>query len=105
MEVVAEQELSALFPDGRVTPVHIRIGCPHCRPTGEWACPVEAEGVPGWPGPPDIFGEGSLQALMLGLRFLRSLLHDATTRGTVFRWPDSEDVIDTELLFWADHNA
>jgi hypothetical protein len=42
---------------------------------------------------------------MLGLRFLRSVLHDATARGTVFRWPDSEDVIDAELLFWADHTA
>jgi hypothetical protein len=102
MDVVSEEALSALLPDGRVVPIHIRVGRPRPRPTGEWACPVDAEGLPGWQGSRDIFGEGSLQALMLGLGLLRSVLLDATARGTVFRWPDSEEVFHVELLFWTD---
>jgi len=99
MDVVAEQELSALFPDGRLTPVRVRVGHPRPRPTGEWACPVEVEGLPGWQGSRDIFGEGSLQALMLGLRLLRSVLLNETARGTVFHWPDGQDAVRVELLF------
>src|SRR4051794_38267402 len=82
MEIVVEQELSALFPDGRVVPIRMRVGRPHPRPTGEWACPVEVDGLPSWQGSRDIFGEGPLQALTLGLRLLRSALLDAAVRGT-----------------------
>jgi hypothetical protein len=105
MDVVADQELSALLPDGRVVRVHVRVGRPHPRPTGEWACPIDVEGLPGWQGSRDVFGEGSLQSLMLGLGLLRSVLLDATARGTVFRWPDSEELVPVELLFWSDPAA
>jgi hypothetical protein len=105
MEIVAEQGLSALFPDGRLVPVHFRVGRPHRRPTGEWACPVEVDGLPGWQGSVDIFGVDSLQALTLGCRLLRSVLLDATARGTVFHRPDSKIVYSAELLFWTDQTT
>jgi hypothetical protein len=105
MEVVAEQELSALLPDRRVVSVHVRLGRPVRRSTGEWACPVEVDGLPGLQVSCEIFGEGSLQALTLGLRMLQSVLLDATVKGTVFHWPNSEDVVGAELLFWPDQNA
>lgn len=99
MDLVAEHELSALFPDGRTATVRVRVGRPRLRPTGEWACPVEVVGLPGWQGPLDIFGEGSLQSLSLGLGVLRSELLRAATEGTVFRFPDSEDIVGVETLF------
>ena len=98
MDIIAEHELSALFPDGRTGLVHLRVGRPRPCPTGEWACPVEVTGLPGWQGSHDIAGVSSLQSLSLGLRFLRSALLNATARGTGFRFPDCEEIVGVEVL-------
>ena len=81
MDVIAERRLIATFPDGGPIPVVLRVGRPYPHPKGDYACPVQAEGLRLCEGPNDIFGVGSWHALMLGLRFLRSMLASEAKRG------------------------
>lgn len=99
MEAVAEEKFSCSFPDGRTSALRIRVGRPRPRATGEWACAVQLEGLPGWEVSHDIFGEGPLQALTLGLRFLRRVLLDAAAGGVVLRCPVSKEIVSVAQVF------
>lgn len=99
MDVIAEHRLVAMFPDSGPVPVVVRVGRPFVRQKGEYACPVQAEGLRLWEGPTDISGEGSWHALMLGLRFLREMLAAEVKRGAVFHWEGSDHAISVEQLF------
>ena len=99
MDVVAEHRLVATFPDGALAPVVLRVGRPYAHPKGDHACAVQAEGLRLWQGPSDIFGVGTWHALMLGLRFLQSMLAAEAERGAVFHWEGSEHAVSVEELF------
>jgi hypothetical protein len=99
MDVIAERRLVALFPDTGPVPISLRVGRPVPHPQGDWVCPVQAEGLRLWQGPSEIFGAGSWHALMLGLRFLRSMLVAEADRGAVFHWEGAEEAISVETLF------
>ncbi|WP_157369443.1 hypothetical protein [Zavarzinella formosa] len=95
MDVIAEQRLDLLYPDGELVPVHIRIGRPQPHPDGkgDWGCLAEATGLRIWDGPQEFFGEGSLQALMLTARFLHSMLLAEIERGAAMPvWPDGSEM-------------
>lgn len=100
MDVVAEEVLTTLFADGRTGTVHLRVGRPRPCEGGEWACAVEIEGLPGWRGPVDVFGVVALQAMSLGLGFLRSSLMSQAAGGARFRFPGEEEDVDLSVLFW-----
>jgi hypothetical protein len=99
MDVIAEHRLVATFPDGGSGPVVLRVGRPYAHPKGDHACPVQAEGLRLWQGRNEIYGVGTWHALMLGLRFLRSMLAAEAGRGAVFHWEDGEHAVSVEELF------
>lgn len=99
MDVIAEHRLVATFPDGELAAVILRVGCPYVHPNGDHACPIQAEGLRLWQGPSDIIGVGTWHALMLGLRFLRSILAAEVERGAVFHWESGEHPVTVEELF------
>lgn len=98
MDVIAEETLFARFPDGSSGLISFRVGRPVPCSEGGTACPVEAAGLPGWNGPTSIFGEGSLHALSLGIRFLSLMMIGHKRLGVVFYWPDTDDVVGTEIF-------
>ena len=102
MDVVAEHRLVVTFPDGGPVPVVMRVGRPFAQPNGDYACPVQAEGLRLWEGPNDIFGVSSWHALMLGLMFLRRMLAAELERGAVLHWEGGDHSISVEQLFVLD---
>ena len=102
MDVIAEHRLVASYPDRGPAPVVLRVGRPYAHPKGSHACPVQAEGLRLWQGPRDIYGVDAWQALMLGLRFLQSMLTAEAERGVVFHWEDGEHAVTVEEIFALD---
>lgn len=66
--------------DGTEAPITIRLARPYQRATGEWACPIELQGIE-HPMQRDVFGESSLQALCLALSLARARLAHLIGRG------------------------
>ena len=101
MDVIAEHRVDVLYPDGEIRPVHLRIGRPRPHPEGrgDWGCVVQAEGLRLWEGPAELFGEGSLHALMIGAGFLHRMLCSEVERGAVPRWPGGTAVLCVDDLF------
>jgi hypothetical protein len=90
VDIIAEHRLVATFPDSGPTSVVVRLGRPYAHPNGDHACPVQTEGLRLLEGPSEIFGVGTWHALMLGLKFLRSMLATEAERGAVFHWEGGE---------------
>jgi hypothetical protein len=90
MDVVAEQRLSVLYPDGESVPVCLRVGRPLPGSQGDFLCPVEADGLRIWQGPREFSGVGSFHALMIGLRFLHNMLSFEVQRGAILHWEDGQ---------------
>jgi len=99
MDVITELRLVATFPDGGSAPVVLRVGRPYPHPKGDHACQVQAEGLRLWQRPTEIYGVGTWHALMLGLRFLRTMLAAEAERGAVFHWEGGEHAVSVEELF------
>src|SRR5262249_51342969 len=99
MNVIAERRLVAVYPGVASVPVCLRIGRPQPRPDGEWACPVQGEGLRLWEGPIDLLGVDGWQALMIGLRFLREMLTREAEQGTVFHWENGEGPVSLDEVF------
>ena len=85
-------------PAGRHVP-RPRVGRPYPHPKGDHACQVQAEGLRLWQRPTEIYGVGTWHALMLGLRFLRTMLAAEAERGAVFHWEGGEHAVSVEELF------
>ena len=73
MEPVATLELIEVSSDGERKPVRVQIGKPHFDERGSWACPVVVTSVSDKVR--EIHGEDPMQALCLGVQFVRSLLY------------------------------
>jgi hypothetical protein len=100
---IAELRVVMVHPDGRRVPGHIAVGRPYTLGDGDPAgsfeshCPVEIDGLHSQRHP--IIGAGTIQALLLGVRFLGTMLHNFTSRGgRVLHATDGTDV-DLESLF------
>lgn len=99
MEAIAEHRIDFLYPDGQSVSVQVRIGRPYPHPKGDWACVVQAEGLRIWEGPSELFGVGSLHALMIGAGFLRSMLLAEVERGAVPHGEGGEVALGIDELF------
>lgn len=84
---IAHTELIARWPDGREIPFAIVVEAPHESADG-WTCAVALRGLEAPYAP--IAGEDSLQALTLGLRFLRSQLRAIVAKGGALFDADGE---------------
>ena len=102
MDVLAEHRLLASYPTGESVPVYLHITRPVNRPKGGWACQVAGEGLRSWNGPTQIYGSGSLQALVRSLRFLHEVLSGEVRQGAIFRQDSTgRRTIDLDELFGA----
>ncbi len=80
-EAIAERDVVCIFSDGHRETIRLRVGKPRPSPSGDWECPVAAEGL--YKRLHAIVGVDSWQALKLGLRFLEELLETEVCRGAV----------------------
>jgi len=69
---IASQAILWLHADGTETRIEARIGEPYQVDARTWACPAALEGVDG--RYPDIFGDGSMQALSLAMGLIATRL-------------------------------
>ncbi|MCI0748044.1 MAG: DUF4288 domain-containing protein [Verrucomicrobia subdivision 3 bacterium] len=94
---VASLKLVEVAPSGTRTPIHVEIGCPRPDRRGSWACAIRVAGLDSKPR--DIYGEDSLQALCLGLRFVRTHLEGVLERGNRLVVADDGSAFPLEAYF------
>lgn len=94
-QLIASLRLIGISKDGVEKAFVVGVGVPEQRPTGEWACPTLtqdfAEQRP-------IYGEGSIQAVCLGLSFIRTRLQHFLDRGGRLLLADSREEIQSAHL-------
>lgn len=79
-----------VFAHGERVAGRIAIAMPEATPDGDSVCTVDIDGLTH--GPRVIFGESTLQALCLAMRFAGFLLHDFRRRGGRVLGPDGEEL-------------
>jgi hypothetical protein len=100
---IAERRVVLVFPDGRRVPGRIAVGQPYALANANPAtsyeshCPVEIEGLHSHLHP--IIGAGTLSALLLGVRFLGTMLHELISRGGRVLDPEDDSDIPLEAMF------
>lgn len=94
-ELLAAMELVAIDRDGSERSFVVGVGRPHRRPTGEWACLTLS---PDLSEPRPIYGEDSLQALCLGLSFIRRSLEHLLEGDRRLLWAETRDEISRDDL-------
>ena len=101
MDIIAEERIEVLHPDGDSRDVQLRIGRPRlsARSGDEWVCEVQANGLRIFEDPTELFGVGSLHTLMIGVEFLRRILAIEVERGAILRWHGEADPIHLDELF------
>jgi len=82
--------------DGAERTVTARIGRPYDTGQGDWACPVETEGYRGRGS--DIVGLDSLQALSLGLSYVRMQIEGFIEGGGRILDPEQRTEWSTESI-------
>jgi hypothetical protein len=97
-EFVASMNLIGVAPDGAEQVFMVGVGKPTRQPTGDWACPTvthdHQEARP-------IHGEDSLQALCLGLSFIRLRLEDFLEGGgRLFLDGGRDEISRDDLAAW-----
>ena len=93
MDPVATLALVELAPDGTRSPVCAQIWRPRHDERSSWACPVLVSTINETPR--NIYGEDSMQALCLAVRFVHLMLQSVVERGS--RLLNSEDDEDFPL--------
>jgi hypothetical protein len=90
--------LIGITPDGHERAFVVGVGKPVRQHTGEWACPTLS---PDDSKPIAIYGEDSLQALCLGLSFIRLRLEDFLEKGgRLLLTEDREDLSPSDIASW-----
>ena len=74
---IAEQQVMFVHPNGDHRPGRIAVGLPFQGPENA-SCPIDLDGLERCR---PIHGDTTLQALLLGIRFLGMRLHDFLSRG------------------------
>lgn len=92
---IADREFDLLSPDGKRVRLKVRFG-PIYQADGSFRCPVHFEG---WGDrPPDIFGADSLQAFLLAVTCMNSILRSFIDRGGRVLFPDTNDDMPLEII-------
>lgn len=76
---IAQQTWLCVHPDGSESIVTAKVGTPYLADRTMWKCPAALDGIDGQYA--DIAGEGSMQALGLALRLIRTRLSHAIEGG------------------------
>ncbi|WP_437508345.1 DUF6968 family protein [Sorangium sp. So ce1099] len=84
LEPIAERRLSVVGEPGRM--VTVTIGKPMLKPSGDWACPVDIQGIPD-PARDSAYGVDAVQALQLAFETARQSLKKS---GLPVTWCDGE---------------
>jgi hypothetical protein len=92
---IAEEKIRLEF-EGRTIASRLLVGRPRMVDKNEAVCVVAIEGVE---RPYEIHGDGTLQALLLGIRFLGFRLHDLTSRGARVLGPRGRADVSLEAMF------
>ncbi|WP_288377858.1 hypothetical protein [uncultured Massilia sp.] len=94
---IAQQSFLWIRPDGGEVAVTAKIGAPYCEDGTLWRCPAALEGID--MQYPDIFGEGSMQALGLAMRLIRTrLMATIEGSGTLYYMEDRSTPVTTDLI-------
>ena len=80
---------------------HLRVSIskPYGTQKGDWACWFDLRGIEEAEEHREYFGVDGLQALILSLFYLRSVLRHLRKKGYVFRELHSDEKIDPESYF------
>jgi hypothetical protein len=97
MDVPALYLETDLVADTERRRICISISAPYRKSTGEWACTFEVSGADDQKR--ELFGVDGLQALILNLVYLRSLLMRLRKKGYMFRDSESGKNFDPEGYF------
>jgi len=89
--------LLCIRPDGERIEVTVAIGHPYPTGAGDWACPVEIDGLHG--RLVDICGIDSLQALCLAIRLVEERLRAFAAAGGRILDPATEEAVVLEGYF------
>lgn len=96
--LLASLEMIGIDRNGAEERFVVGVGQPRRRRTGEWACPTRS---PDFRTARPICGNDSLQALCLGLSFIRCRLEDyLATGGRLFLAPKREEISKEDLAAW-----
>lgn len=95
-DVIAEREVTCIFPDGRCETIHLQIGRPQPAPDQDWTCTAAAEELL-----PEIrvYGVDSWQALTLAIGLMENVLAEEVRKGAVLHWPDDGTAVQMTDLF------
>ena len=94
-QLIASLRLIGISKDGVEKAFVVGVGVPELRPTGGWACPTLTQD---FAEPRPIHGEGSIQAVCLGLSFIRTRLQHFLDRGGRLLHADSREEIQSAQL-------
>jgi hypothetical protein len=97
-ELIGSLQLMGVDPDGVEHRFVVGVGRPQVQPAGEWACPTLCHDDD---KPRSIPGLDSLQALCLGLSFIRRRLEEFLEKGGRLFLPDGRDEVShQDLATW-----
>jgi len=96
-EWIANSHLLLVGDDRTERAVTVRIGRPYDTGEGDWACPVETQGLHG--RGPDIHGVDSLQSLCLASSLVRGLLEDFVAKGGKLLHPGDRTEVALSSIF------
>ncbi len=96
-----ERSLDLISPDGHRVTFTVSFGPPY--PSGQsYRCPVK---FTGWgTSPPDIAGSDSLQALLLAVALVYSILSDFASHGGRVMYPGTDSEYDLRSFNEIDHD-
>jgi hypothetical protein len=96
-DVISELSVSFVHPDGRKVAGRIWIGRPEVVDEVESRCPVGLDGL--WDRLPPISGCDTLQALLLAVRLVGSLLRDFHESGGQVLHSENDEPVDLGAYF------
>jgi hypothetical protein len=97
-DFVASLTLIGVTPEGAEQVFVVGVEKPTQQPTGEWACSTTTHDRQ---NPRSIPGEDSLQALCLGLSYIRLKLEDFLEKGgRLFHGGGGDEISRDELASW-----
>ena len=94
--LIAKSVVRSVSPIGDQVISTFGVGTPVKQPTVEYGCAVL---LPADSQPKMIFGEDSLQALSLAMRFSADRIHDLILKGWKFFYPESDERFPFEAYF------
>jgi len=95
-QAIAETHIRAVTPSGESRETIIKLTKPVQDPRGGFSCTVT---LPDRVEPITIYGEDSLQALFLTMKFAGTRMHDMKDKGWAFYYPDTDEDLPLSVYF------